>query len=255
MSLENKVSKMIKKYIILSDAHLTTEATKDYSLVTRKFLPDFKPHGSILLGDWMDVSALSAWDMDKRLLMEGRRWKAELNFANKEMDYLQSKGGDIIYLEGNHEDRVTRYVQKNPEMEGLMEIPERLDLKGRGVEWVPMNELYKVGSLYATHGMYTNMNHAKKHLQMLGCNIVYGHQHGTQTAMQNMKMQKPHMAYALGTLGEMSPSYMKGKPGNWISQFATLYVDTKTGNFNLYPVNIINHAFVYGGKRYESKRK
>ena len=105
--------------------------------------------------------------------------------------------------------------------------------------------------MYFTHGMYTNLHNAKKHLQTLGCNICYGHQHGTQTAMQNMVKQKPHMAYALGTLGDKKPDYMKNKPGNWISQFAVYYWDDKTGDFNLYPVNIIKGKFFWNGKLYK----
>lgn len=147
-------------------------------------------------------------------------------------------------------DRVSRYLDKNPEMEGLIEIETNLNLKGRKIKFIKMNDLYKVGDMYFTHGMYTNLHNARKHLQTLGCNICYGHQHSTQTAMQNMAMQKPYMAYALGTLGDKKPDYLRNKPGNWINQFGIFYYNDKNGNFNLYPVNVIKGKFIWNGKVY-----
>jgi predicted phosphodiesterase len=249
------LEEMIKSAIILPDVHLTEILPKDY-LPVRDFVKTFKPDKIILLGDFMDVASLSAWDMDKKRLMEGRRFKKEVDCANRELDYLQrytkDKKDGIIYLEGNHEDRVNRYLDSNPEMEGMIEVPEQLRLRERHIKWVKMNKLHKLGEMYFTHGMYTNIYSAAKHLQKLGCNITYGHQHGTQTYMQNMAMQKPHMAYALGTLGDKAPDYMKGKPGNWINQFAVFYWDTKTGQFNLYPINVIKESFVWNGKRFKA---
>ena len=239
----------IKSIIILPDVHLTESIPKDYLLV-KAFIKDFKPDEIILLGDFMDIASLSAWDYDKKRIMEGRRFVKEVRRANNELDYLQKYSKKVIYLEGNHEDRVNRYLDKNPEMEGMIEIPEQLGLKERKINWIKMNGLYKKGTMYFTHGMYTNLHNAKKHLQTLGCNVCYGHQHGTQTAMQNMKMQRPHMAYALGTLGDKAPSYMKNRPANWISQFGIFYWNTKTGGFNLYPVNIIKNKFLWKDKEY-----
>ena len=66
-------------------------------------------------------------------------------------------------------------------------------------------------------------------------------------------MQKPHMAYALGTLGNKKPDFMQNKPSSWINQFAVFYWDTKGGNFNLYPINVIKGRFFWNGKQYGGK--
>lgn len=251
MGLEEKV---IKTAIIIPDAHLKETAGKDYMAI-KPFIKEISPDRIILLGDFMDVNSLSAWDYDKKRPMEGRRYKKEINCANRELDFLQKNSKDIVYLEGNHEDRVNRYLDKNPEMEGMIEIQDQLRLKERGIKWVKMNDLYKLGRMYFTHGMFTNKYSAQKHLQTLGCNICYGHQHSTQTAMQNMKMQKPYVAYALGTLGDKKPDYLKNRPGNWINQFAMFYWNPKSGDFNLYPINIINNKFFWNGKEYGKAKK
>jgi len=253
INLEKRVGKMIKKVLILPDVHIDTSISREYKTV-KKFMVDFKPDETILLGDFADVSALSAWDLDKKRLMEGRRFKLEMNKVNEELDYVQKYSKKVTYLEGNHEFRVGRYLDKNPEMEGLIEIETMLNLDKRNIDYKPMNELYKLGNMYFTHGMWINKYHANAHLTRLGCNICYGHGHRPQTDSMNMKMQIPHAAYGLGCLCDKAPDYLKGRPSNWTNQFAVMYSDTKTGNYNMYPINIIKGSFIFGGKKYKSRK-
>lgn len=242
---------MIKKVLILPDVHLTEDIPKPYSVV-RKFINDQKKFDEvILLGDFMDVAALSHWDLDKKRLIEGKRFDKECKLANQELNFLQKHSKKITYLEGNHENFVERYLDKNPELEGMLEIPKKLHLKERGIKWVKMNDLYKVGHCYFTHGMYSNKYHATKHLMTLGCNIVYGHVHRTQMDMVNMKMQEPVYAVGLGCLCGHKPHFMKNRHANWINGFAVMYYNTKTKDFNLYPINIIKDKFIFEGKEYK----
>lgn len=240
---------MIKKVVVLPDVHLTDKCPRDY-LPVKRFIKDFKPDEVILLGDFMDVSSLSAWDYDKKRLMEGKRFKKEIELANNELDFLQQYSKKVTFLEGNHEDRINRYLDKNPEMEGMIELELNLNLEKRKIGFYKMNELYKLGHMYFTHGMWTNKYNSNKHLTELGCNICYGHQHKTQTSFQNQAMAKPIMAYALGTLGDKKPDYLRNRPGNWINQFAIYYYNDQNGNFNLYPINIIGNKFIWNGKTY-----
>lgn len=240
----------IKKVIILADVHLTQEVPDEYKVV-KKFIKSEKPDEIVLLGDYMDIESLSAWDRDKRMLMEGRRHKIECDVANRELDFLQKYAKKVTFLEGNHEWRVRRYLEKNPEMIGMIELPMMLNLEKRGINWYPINELYDIGKMSFTHGIYTTKYHANKHLSMYGCNICYGHKHEAQTYLMNMKMQKPYMAYAMPCLCDKQPDYMQGKPTNWINGFGIMYVDEQTGEFNLYPVMIVNKQFIWEGKKYE----
>jgi len=238
---------MIEKLLILPDVHLDTTLPKPYKLI-KKFLRKNKFDEIILLGDFMDCSALSHWIKDKRKLLEGKRHKKELELVDKELNCLASKTKKLVYIEGNHEDWINQYVEKYPEMEGLVEIVENTTAK---FKWIQMNKLYKKGHLYFTHGMYANKYHSNKHLINLGCNIVYGHVHRTQSDMMNMKMQKPIMGWALGCLCDKEPFYMRKKPANWINGFGIIYVNTENGNFNMYPINIINNRFIWNGKEYK----
>lgn len=248
-NLEERVNKMIKKMVILPDVHINTTVPKPYQVV-KNFIKLYKPDEIVLLGDYMDVQSLSAWDMDKRKLMEGRRYKKEVEVTNKELDFLQKHSKNITYIEGNHENRVERYIEKNPEMEGLLEIKDCLNLDERGIKYVEMNKLYKVGHCYLTHGLYTNKYHASKHLTSLGCNIIYGHTHRPDISSMIMKMQKPIMAWGLGCLCDKEPDYLRGRPSNWVDQFAIMEFETKTGEFTVLPINIVNNKFIYNKKKY-----
>ncbi len=244
-----KVVDKIQKVLVLPDVHLDENVPKDYKML-KPFIEEFKPDIIVLLGDFMDISSLSAWDRDKKRKMENRRFKAEVDCANKELDFLQKNCGKVVFLEGNHENRVSRYLDFNPEMEGMIDIQEVLRLEERGIEWCDMNDLYKIGHMYFTHGMYTGKYFANKHLMEIGENLVVGHTHKTQTAFQNQAMGKEKMVYGLGTLGDKAPDYMQGRPSNWINQFGIMYVNERSGDFNFYPVNIIDGKFIWEGRQY-----
>ena len=239
----------MEKIVVLPDVHMDTSIPKAYEVV-KKFIKDFKPDKVILLGDFMDVSAFSAWDLDKKRLMEGRRWEKEVELANSELDFLQKYSKQIIYLEGNHEDRVERYLDKHPEMEGMIEVPIVLNLKERKIDWYKMNELYKLGHCYFTHGMWINKYHAQAHMARLGCNIMYGHTHRPQSDSMSMQMQKPIRAYGLGCLCDKAAPYLKGRPSNWGTEFAVIYMD-KDKHFTRYPVEIFNNKFIFNGVLYQ----
>ena len=238
------------KAVILPDVHINDRGYNKVYDVVKRFIAEYKPDKVYLLGDFADASTLSHWNLQKRRACEGRRHRKEIEVLSKELDFLQRHSKEVIWLEGNHENWVEQYIDKNPESEGLLEYPELLDLEKRGIQWVPYNKLLKVGKLYMTHGRYASKYHAAKHADTIGSNIVYCHTHMPQTYGCNKETTTPYMAYCLGCLCGKSPSYLRGKQGNWIHGFATLYV-ADNGEFNLYPINIISGRFYYNERRWD----
>jgi hypothetical protein len=179
--------------------------------------------------------------------MESKRYLKEVGFANEQLDYIQKHSKHVVYVEGNHENWSFQYVERYPELQGMVEIPVRLELEKRSIEWIPLNSLYRVGHMAFTHGLYTNNYHAKKHLDVFGCCLCYGHTHRAMTHTWKLAEQEPIMAYGLGCLCDHSPQYLRGRPSSWIDQFAIMYTDTDTKQFNLIPINITNNQFIYDG--------
>ena len=240
---------MIERIVILPDVHLTTKIPKPYQL-TKKFIKDYKPTEIILLGDFMEVSSLSGYDLSKRRKIEGQRFEKEVALAEHELDILSDLCPVVTYLEGNHEDRVERYLDDHPELEGMVELPKRLKLAEKGITWHKTNKLIKRGKLYFTHGVYYGKYFAKKTIDDYGCSIVIGHTHRFQVHTIYPKMQKhPMVCFGLGCLGDTEPAYQK-TPAGHINQFAVCEIDSGTGLFNLYPITIIRNTFIYGGKQW-----
>tara|TARA_Y100000310_G_scaffold236502_1_gene239679 strand:+ start:1845 stop:2588 length:744 start_codon:yes stop_codon:yes gene_type:complete len=240
------------KAVILPDVHIHSNGYDKVYDVAKNFVRNFKPDKVYLLGDFADCRSLSHWDLDKKRKIDGDSHRNELDVLGRELDYLQKYSKEVIWLAGNHEHWVDQYLDNHPEVEGLIEYPKLLRLKERGIKWVPYNDLYKVGQLYMTHGMYAGEHHAKMHLTKLGCNVVYGHVHRSQVYSVNMVMQKSMKAYGLGCLCNKKPAFLRGKAGSWDHQLAVLYV-ASNGEFNLYPIDIINHRFYFNGKSYGRK--
>lgn len=96
----------MKRILLAYDVHLTAGEPHESYKLFKKFAKDFAPDEIVLGGDFMDCEALSHWSKDKRRKIEGKRWRKELDVANRELDYLQKHSSKITYLAGNHEDWV-----------------------------------------------------------------------------------------------------------------------------------------------------
>jgi predicted phosphodiesterase len=249
----------VKRVLILPDCHLNQDNPSAEYKLAKSFLKDYLPDETILLGDFADCTSLSHWIDGKAKLLENRRFFKECQVLNDELDDIQHYSGKVTYIEGNHENWAVQYVIRNPQVEGVIDIPIQLKLEDRGISWyaldskLPKKRLYRLGKCHFIHGCYINKYHAFKHLITYGCCLVYGHTHQSQSYMLNMMEQEPIMAWGLGCLCSHAPDYLRGRPANWISQFATFEYNTKTGNFNLYPVNITDKRFIYQGKEYKWK--
>ena len=244
--------KRMRTIITFPDCHIGEELDKAY-LVAKKFAKFIKPTEIILQGDFMDCAAFSAWDLDKKRKMEGRRWKKEYAQGNKELDDLQKITKKITYLGGNHEDRVERYLDKNPEVEGIVEVENVLRLKERGIKFIPWTsqQMYKTGKLYWTHGYYGGKYFANKNLETFGCNIVSAHLHKPQTMFKTAKMSEAIMSWGVGCLSSREPEYLRGKPSTANNGFGITYIKPN-GKFSFYPINMSKDgSFIYNGKEFK----
>ena len=149
-----------------------------------------------------------------------------------------------------------QYIDKNPEMEGMIEPEVCLNLEDRGYTIVPFNEVYRLGKLNIIHGYYHSKYHASKTLDVFEESICYGHMHSPQmhSKVKPMDSKDFHASYGLPCLCELAPDYMKNRPNAWINGFGVVHV-MQDGSFNLYPIIIVNNKFIYNGKIYESNKK
>ena len=246
----------MKRAIIIADTHIDEKTPKAYQLVKRFIKKEHKHIDiAILNGDFADVNALNDWDKDKPKLLENKRYIREVANVNKELDFLQKYIKKIVYIEGNHENRATRAVEKEPHLEGMLEIPEVLHLKERGIQWVPDNiyeetgTFYKLSKVYFHHALSCSQNAAKAIMMKLGCNMCCGHLHREMMFMLNMAMQEPMVVHIVGCLCSKQPAWKKGNPTGWANQFAIMDYNKDIFDFNV--ITIIKNKFIYNGKEYK----
>jgi len=250
----------IFKLLIMPDAHV--EEHDPYALnAFNKFAQDYKPHGLINLGDFMEMDAVTHWPIpDAR----PRRLVPQIQTAKKLLKEIEDACGKQCkfkkFLIGNHEDWLDQYLTgKIPEalydLESLgvdLRFQELLGLTKFGYDTIPLNEILKIGNhAHFIHGYYTNEQHASKHLKVFGVNIYYGHLHDLQQ-FSTVSVNGVHEAMSLGCLRKLDAPFLKGKPNNW-SHAVGIFEFAIDGTYTRYIPAMINAQFSWNGKLYDGK--
>ncbi|MBD3360485.1 hypothetical protein GF366_01645 [Candidatus Peregrinibacteria bacterium] len=250
----------IKKIIAIFDAHVPHNLDLKGFI---EFLRDEQPNHLILGGDFLDIHSLNSWDKvgGRGLKLEGARFLKEMDAGNDMLDRIQAvlpKKCKIVYLEGNHEDRTSRYEEKNPESEGMYNIPDHLNLDARGIQWIPLksrNNFYsfktKDGPLLFTHGVEgRGKYHANKILDGFNCNVRYGDRHTEQTVTRPVKNSiSPKIQAKCVPAMCSEQGYMGGRPDAWRRGFYMAYI-LPDGHFYEYVIQVVNGKFVFNNKIY-----
>ncbi len=219
-----------------------------------RFIEDFKPTTIILGGDVHEFGAVSHWVCDQSRALDFGTIKEAYNQIDKEIIVPLGKvarKASKIYLTGNHEDWLRKASEADPNLRGYVELEK--NIKG---DWkiLPLNVPYKASRhLYYLHGVYTNLYHARKHVEAYQKTILYGHCHDTQSYTHISPIDVKHVikGQSCGCLCHMNPAYMKNKPQKWVNAISIAYVEEKTGFFWDYLIYIIDGRFVWNGRIYK----
>ena len=193
-----------------------------------------------------DFSYLSSYDKDNLKKIRNKTFRKDYDLGKRELDFWQKICPSVLVLQGNHDERVDRLILREPRWEGVIEVEEELDFKERGINYYRQIEPpVKLGHLHLIHGWYHNIHHARKHLDEMGGNVCYGHLHTFQTFSRRLPAYNEEIAaWCLGCLTDKQPDWVKGRPTRWSNGFAVVYLG-EDGNFNLYPIRIINNQFMW----------
>ena len=135
-----------------------------------------------------------------------------------------------------------------------LQIQELLGLKKLGYKIIPSNEILRIGNhCHFIHGFYTNTHHAKKHLDVFGVNVYYGHLHDVQQH-STVSVNGVHEAMSLGCLRNTNAPFLRGKPNNWSHAFG-IFEFRADGYYTRYVPTIINGMFTFDGKIFGTTRR
>lgn len=141
---------MRNKFIVVSDIHYPYHDAKAIKCVL-DFIQDKDIDTIILNGDILDFYDVSSFDKDPDRVNSLQK---EIDMSTKFFKKLRTIKPDarIVFIKGNHEFRLERYLKKHPELYSLdaLKLPNLLDLKKYNIEY--SDKGIKLGNLKIIHG-------------------------------------------------------------------------------------------------------
>lgn len=192
------------KILVIPDTQVKEGVPLDHLEACGNFIVQKRPDYIVHLGDHWDMPSLSSYDRGKKAA-EGRRVQIDIDAGIEGMEVLlkplkdlqrkQRKNKKKVYdpemhfLIGNHEERLMRHVESNPELEGLLDYSAfGLDTFGFDVHDF-LNPLYIHGIAFS-HYFYNPMSGRpyggaiNNKLNKIKGSFVQGHQQGLQIATE-----------------------------------------------------------------------
>jgi hypothetical protein len=247
-----------KLVIAVFDLHYPTINAETWAIIL-EFIRDNKVDGFVFGGDQFDNSAISHHNKLKLLYrVPGQFNRDTEGFRRHILEPLEKALGPKawrIWIEGNHDHWERQLIEENPELDGLTDRRQALNLDARGWQFVECGKSFNFGKLTFIHGetLGGGANHAKKAVDTYCRNLLYGHFHSHQTATKITANKDKWSATCAPIAGDVNPHYLRNRPTAWQNGFVVIEF-RPDGNFNLYPLIVSNGQVSYAGKVYGRKR-
>lgn len=247
------IIKRKRRELFMSDIHIPYHDETALSTAIN-FALDEKITDIVLSGDIADFKSVSFWERDAN----ERDLNYEVQIVKSVLNQLREAfpNAKIVYIEGNHEERLRRFINSNiPEFSNLsaLTIPKLFALEELKIEYVSNKEHIKrhskpfqIGKLFHIHGhevkaSWGAVNVARNVFLKTQRNVIMGHFHTTQEWVQRSIDSDVSGAWAVGCLSELVAPYQP--VNNWNHGFAIIEYDD-LGNFTVYNRKIINGIVV-----------
>ena len=245
----HKKAKLIGKGIAAFDIHYPLQDRASINILL-KAIEMVRPDHFVYGGDQLNLDCISHHNKGKIKLLENRRISKDFRgFQEEIMDRIEKvlpRSCKKYFMIGNHEYWINRLIEDNPQLEGLMEVENNLDLSKYQV--VLFNEILRIGEMSFIHGIYVNKYHAEKHLRIYQKMLFYGHLHTNQVYTSIAPTTSlPKQAVGVGCLCNRNAEYMRNRPNDWLHQFLIWYM-FDDGTFVYQTPIIINGKTVINGK-------
>ena len=225
--------------LVIADTQVKPTESLEYILWVGKYIHDTKPDILVMIGDWWDFPSLSSYDKGKAS-SEGRRFADDLRAGNKGLELLEMEiNKDLTYkprkvfCKGNHEHRVDRYVEDNPELKGTVGT-EFLPLKQCGWEVYDFLRPVEIEGIYFVHYLANPMTGkpysgtASNILKTVGKSFVVGHKQVLDVAIRPTLDGKQQIGIVNGACYPFDEGY-KGYFGNFHYRGVTVLTEVHDG--------------------------
>lgn len=239
------LKKGLLKVVQINDVHVPYQDNKTLKSVY-SFLEDFKPDQLVIAGDFLDFYELSTFDKNPD---RQNHIQDELDESYKILKQFKELCPEIHFIKGNHEDRLRRFLWKNPQLASLkvLELSKLLCLDLLEIEY--HEDEYILNEFRFHHGTVVRGESgasAKAEHIKYGSSSSAGHTHRLGTYYKT-DARGTTASFENGCLCDLRPEYVKGIP-NWQQALSVFYFDDN--RYFCQQVPIVNHKFIYNEKLY-----
>lgn len=216
--------KLKKTILIIADTQCKSEEDLTYMLWIGKYIAEKQPDIIVHIGDHYDFPSLSSYDKGKASA-EGRRLHKDIEAGNLGFEYLNKFISQIegynprkVFTVGNHEHRLDRYVEDNPELVGTLGV-DQLPFAKYGWEVHPFLKPAVIEGIFFVH--YLQNEHSGKPyggnalniLKTVGRSYVVGHKQCLDMAVRPIIDGRLQFGIVAGACYPHDEGY-KGYQGN-----------------------------------------
>ena len=221
----------LKRYLILSDVHLPFHNEEAYRLVLA-YAKELKPDQIIILGDFADFYNISSYGKSP---LVSEKFSEEVDVVVRELRVLKEICEDIVFIEGNHCNRLIRFIGQNcKELGDFVSVEKLFFLGAMGIKFIPFepSQLYKIPEceVYLRHRPLNGGIHcAYGTLMKAQKTVIFGDAHRMQryftTSIDGTEIE----GISVGWMGDKKSEVFKFTPHHivWTMGFAVL---TTRGN-------------------------
>jgi len=188
---------------VIPDTHVPYHNKRAFELALRAYKSIRGKKQVVIIGDFADFYSVSSHSKDPE---RRHRLLDEIHEINKALDQLEAVAGkDVTFIEGNHEDRLRRYIwDKAPELSQISNLPGLLHIPRRKWGYIRYRDYYKIGVVTYTHDLGRSGKHsASQSLTDFGGNLVFGHSHRGAVVYQGEAKGASHFCMNVGWLGDV----------------------------------------------------
>ena len=234
------------QWLVLSDVHLPYHDPTTIKIAVAEARKR-NVAGVLLNGDLLDSHEVSDHEKDRDAL----DYRDELLMGQQFLAWLRGQlpRARIVYKEGNHEQRVSRYViQRAPALDGIegVNLPGFLSLAKHGVEWVDDKRVVQLGRLPVLHGHEYRggggVNPSRWLFLRSISTAMCGHFHRTSEHHQRGLNHTVHGVWSLGCACYLHPRY--APLNEWNHGFAFVTIHDSQGMFHVENRRVLNGALV-----------
>lgn len=263
--------RQVATHIVIPDTQVAPGTPTDHLTWIGKYIVEhFKDRPDVTLihlGDHADMPSLSSYDRGKKQ-MEGRRYVADVGAANAGFSKLNAPllalnarrsltkhkqwwPRRVITL-GNHEDRITRAVEADAQLEGLLSL-DQLNYADLGWEVVPYLQPIDIDGVTYCHYFYAPLTGralggtAANMLQKLGHSFTQGHRQTLDYSIRFVRDKSQHGLIA-GACYTHEEDY-KGPQGNSHWRGIIVKHAVQDGSYNVMMVDLAYLERRFGKKR------